>query len=277
MGTMPQSMIQMKQNGISIPDLHGEELLSFLLKNKIIDQPKANAIRKTAQYNYDAKGYSVRNSERGKFNEFVSMYDENFDSKYYGWIQKLGGDALTGNIARNSRAISTTISHMETLKRTSEELGNVGWKDANAVRNWISQRKGDPEVGNLVTTINAVATEKAAVLKGGNAAPTQEEIEHEREAIYTSMSQQQIDGYIRTSVEILGGRMGALANQLRSIPNAPLEFQIISPNAKEILEKWGFDYNKYINGGEPLQPSGTKKPVEQMTIEELEAELKGAK
>jgi hypothetical protein len=263
-----------------IPDLNGEPLLKKLLADKSIDPGTANSIRQAAQYKLDPqKMTSMRGNQREQFTKLISMYDPNYDVKWASGYSALVRDANTGNIARNSRSLNTVIGHLETLKKLSAELDNGQWTDANAVKNWIRTHAGDPAVTNFSTVLNAVATEKAATLKGGasGAAPTEMEIAAEKENIFNSMSQKQIDGYIQTSLELFGSRMGALQQQLDRLPSKPLGFDLLSQPSQRILSDWGFDYQKYLRGEPSQVGGGTKKPVEQMTIEELEAELKGAK
>jgi hypothetical protein len=208
---------------------------------------------------------SYRGVQRKQLAEKVARAYPTYDQRWIDASYNLAKDATTGNIAKNARSLNTAIGHLEQFDTAAKQLNNVDFTGYNSLANWIRSHTGDPRVIAVETAAKALKSELASAVKGGasGAAGTEQEIKDWGQVFDKSMSQAQFDSAVNATIKVLGSRISALNNQIATLPPqyAGLfsQFDVISPPARQILESYGFDFQKYMRGTKS-SPDSTPSP-----------------
>jgi len=209
-------------------------------------------IKSIAGYFVDpTKVASLRNpkdagSERNRLIKEVLQYDPSYDMTQFASRNKLRQDFNSGMGARNIRSINTAVKHLASLSEAVDKMDNSEVQIANTVGNFFSKQTGSPKVTNFQNAANAVESEMASVFKGTGA--TDQEIKAWRENLKPNMSPEQLHGAINTMIELMGGRLAALASQYQQGMGKPKDFQILSDGSRKTLSKFGIDPDALENG-----------------------------
>jgi len=209
-------------------------------------------IKSIAGYFVDpTKVASLRNpkdagSERNRLIKEVLQYDPSYDMTQFASRNKLRQDFNSGMGARNIRSINTAVKHLASLSEAVDKMDNSEVQIANTVGNFFSKQTGSPKVTNFQNAANAVESEMASVFKGTGA--TDQEIKAWRENLKPNMSPEQLHGAINTMIELMGGRLSALASQYQQGMGKPKDFQILSDGSRKTLSKFGIDPDALENG-----------------------------
>jgi hypothetical protein len=175
-------------------------------------------------------------------------------------MAKTRSNFATGAEANNIRSINTAIQHLSESEKAVQDiyesfnmsgitraaLGGGRFPSLNSMMNWMSKEVGSDKVTKLEGALEAAASEMAAALKGGRAAPTEKEIQAQKEIISSFSSPDQIRGYIETNSRLLSGRLHALEGQWKSVfGEPPPPGSILYPSSVEIAKEHGF--YKYLH------------------------------
>lgn len=208
---------------------------------------------------------SKRNGENTNSFRLAQAIDPTFSQAVsdarYKYYQKFSA----GPPSDNRQAINTAIQHLTELKKTFDKLQNkkfggflgMGTKSYNYVKNILAEQSGDPDVKKFQYEINQVATEIAKVYKG-NASPTEKEIEENRSAISSSMSNEQMSGIVQAAAELLAGKLSSVREDYRNVMGKELPFNLINDESRKTLQTIGLD-------PEHLDP--TIKKIEDSTVD----------
>ena len=178
----------------------------------------------------------------------VAVYEPTFDATQYNVRMGVKRDFTSGTSSKTALSLNTAIGHLESLKKAADELDNSSFTPINSVVNRLQPLIGDPRVKKLNTTANAVAGELATVFK--NTSGTDQEIKSWREQFSAYDSPKQIkEGGVNQAIELIGSRLGALRNKYEQGLGKPIDFQILSPKSRKILQSLGADVNSLDPGG----------------------------
>lgn len=161
----------------------------------------------------------------------------------------------TGTQGQQINAMNTAIGHLDQLGGAIADLGNGDIRAVNSAKNWLkTEFGGSADVTNFDTLKVAVSGELASVLKRSGA--TDREIEEVQKTLLSKNSPEQLAGYIRTQIPILGSKLAALNYQYHQAMGAQDPFSALSPDSKAILQKYGFNPDHPVLGGSATSQSG---------------------
>lgn len=178
---------------------------------------------------------AMRNPQMMKIMELANQVDPTFDASNYAARAATAKDFSAGKAAVGVTALNTAMQHMLKLRSAGEALNNHSMPIINYVQNQIETGTGDARVTNFQTAANAVADEAARVFKGANLSDA--EVKKWKESLGSSQSPAQLQGNLETLIDLLEGRMNALAEQYnkglgKNIKGADL----LSPEARASLD-----------------------------------------
>ncbi len=160
----------------------------------------------------------------------------------------------TGIQGQQANAMNTAIGHLDQLGVAVDALGNGDFTPANAGYNYLRTVFGSDKVTNFESLKTVLSGELANVFKKSGA--TDIEIANIERTIQSKNSPAQLGGYIRTQIPVLGSKLSALNYQYHQAMGATDPFQVLSPDAKGVLAKYGFDPNN-----PKILPSGAPAPA----------------
>jgi len=209
-----------------------------------LDPGLAAMVKQVAEYKLPIAGFGGMDAKtRAKVLPLVAQYDPTFDATKYAARVQLQKDFATGKMAQNKVALNTAIQHMASFKQAADDLQNAtGFPGAtlwNYAANKGLESVGDPRVKKLTMAADALAGELSKVFKG--TAGTDQEIKAWREELSTSASPEQFEATVAKGIELLGGRFEAIRDIWTKTMEKPLEESLLSPGARGIIKKLGFD------------------------------------
>jgi hypothetical protein len=165
-------------------------------------------------------------------------------------------DFTSGTSSKTINSLNTAIGHLESLAKAAQGLDNGSVQSWNTFRNALTTKlTNDPRVTKFNVTANAVAGELATVFK--NTSGTDQEIKSWKDQLSASMTPAQLKvGAVDQAIELIGSRLGALRNKYEQGLGKPLDFQILSPKSRRILQSLGADVNA-MDGGNTNTPIAT--------------------
>lgn len=166
----------------------------------------------------------------------VSLVDPTYNAQRL----KVKSDFASGQTAKNIKAIGTAIQHIDSLDKSMAGLDNYGGLGTilNAPKNYIAGKTGKPGINNVDISANAVAGELENAFRGSGSSITG--IHEWRKTISPNLSPEQRAGAKQTALDLLDGRMEAIANQWNQVmpqdkQREPLDF--LSPDQKAVYAK----------------------------------------
>jgi hypothetical protein len=171
----------------------------------------------------------------------VLAENPDFDATQFPNRNKTRQAFTTGSQGQQINAMNTAIGHLDQLGDAVGALGNGDVQIANKAKNWLSTQLGSPNVTNFDTLKTALSGELASVLKKSGA--TDAEIKSVESTISSKNSPEQLAGYVKTQIPIMGSKLNALNYQYHQAMGEKDPFQALSPEAKGVLQKNGFDPN----------------------------------
>lgn len=160
-------------------------------------------------------------------------------------------------------SLNTVVDHIGVLSQLAEEMKNNPIQAQNKLVNWVKTQLGHPEVTNAAAATNAVANEMERLMRqSGTSEGGIQSFKNGLSLIETSPDQAK--GQIATTLKIIAGRAGELANSYqrgmgRDQTPADRKFigSFLSPQARATLTKFGIKADEMLNiGTAPPPPSG---------------------
>ena len=167
----------------------------------------------------------------------------NFDIKDYQFRISVKRDFTSGKNSINIKSLNQSIAHLGELKKAGDKLINSPIELWNRIANTGLSAIGDPRVKNFTTAQNAVDGELSTVFKGTSG--TDQEIKSWKEQTSSSNSPEQIQGAIRTAVDLVASRVAIIKDQYESNMKQPLDMAIIYPKSLKILKEMGIDTGQF--------------------------------
>ena len=202
---------------------------------------------------------TYRGNQKMAFAQDIAKAYPTYNQQWVDASYALTKDATTGNIAKNARSLNTAVGHLAEFDKAAQALNNTDITGYNSLANWVAAHTGDPRVIALNETATALKSELASTFKGGasGAAGTDPEMEDWGKNFKDNLSKAQYAKVVEITTKLMGSRLGELSYQFNKVPYHPEGWDVLSPNAKQILESYGFDFAKYQNQ-ETKQQGGSK-------------------
>jgi hypothetical protein len=157
-----------------------------------------------------------------------------FDLTQWGARYGTAKDFASGQARKNVTSLDTVTGHLETLMDKAKALDNYSFPSVNEAKNYIGVQTGKPQVTEFNLARNAVADELAKVFRSSGM--SESEIRRWQVELSASASPQQMQGSIRTAIDLLDSRRDALKQQYRStMGRDPPEF--LSEKGQKALDR----------------------------------------
>lgn len=197
-------------------------------------------VKKIAAYDEDpSKSVGLRSGMRDKVMQWVNQVNPAYKADEFSVRSPTRKAFTTGTQGQQINAINTAIGHIDQLTDVANDLQNGGFVPGNAAWNRVRSMFGAAEVTNFDTLKDALAGEVASVLSKGGA--TVSGIAEAKEKINAANSPQQLAGFVKTLIPVMGSKLTALDYQYHQAMGADDTYSALSPQSKMILAKHGFD------------------------------------
>lgn len=230
----------------------GEEFLSTIPQNW------RRLVKQIGDYMVDPnRAVAARGGSRERVMQWVAQYNPAYDSSLFSNRAPTRRAYTTGTQGQQITALNTAIGHLDQLASLTEQLNNSSFTPANRVWNELRQMFGDAAPTNFETLKESLAAEVDAVMSKG--AATVSGRQAAKEQMHNASSPQQLAGYVRTLIPLLGSRLSALDYAYHQAMGADDPFKALSGPARSVLEKYGFDPD------DPIHHGNTEGPIDQKT------------
>src|SRR5439155_7671164 len=135
--------------------------------------------------------------------------------------------------------INTAIGHIGMIPALAAAMKNGSFVPGNEIYNRVRTAFGSDAVTNFDTLKDALAGEVASVLSKGGA--TVSGIAEAKEKIKGASSPEQLQGYVKTLLPIMGSKLNAFNYQYHQAMGAEDSYSALSPESKATLTKFGVD------------------------------------
>lgn len=169
----------------------------------------------------------------------ILAYNPDYDASLFTNRAPTRKAFTTGTQGQQINAINTAIGHIDQLTTLVDQLGNTSVIPVNQIMNFGRTMFGSDKVTNFDTLKDALAGEVSSVLSKGNA--TVSGIKDAQEKIKGASSPQQLAGYVKTLIPVMGSKLNELDYQYHQAMGKNDPFTALSPDSQAILAKHGFD------------------------------------
>jgi hypothetical protein len=169
----------------------------------------------------------------------------------------------TGPQGQQLTAMNTAIEHLDQLQAAADALQNGTFKPGNAAYNALADLFGSGAPTSFATIKEKVDKELDAVASKG--VPTVSGAAAQKAIGGVSSSPESIKNYIDTSIRLLGSSQNALREPYKRAMGANAPFDPLTPEAKAVLLKRGFDPENPTAAVQPpatLAPNRTQRVVQ---------------
>jgi hypothetical protein len=227
----------------------------------------AQTIKDIANYRIDPSMASKRAGGMTplQWARLAAGFDPSYNTMNYAARAKFNQNWTSGDLMSNRIAINTVTKHIDELAKAQEKLAQVnlnsGWlwtKKYNTLAQLLEAEKQNPAVTAYNNALNAVSSEMAKVYKGGKAAPTEQEIREQRDAIVSNLSPEAGQEAIASAIRLMTGRLSTVRDEYTATMGKPPEDLINETTRKvlEDLEARGYDVNVNELDPSPLEDVG---------------------
>lgn len=193
----------------------------------------------------------------------ILAYNPDYDASQFPARQKMRIQFSSGQQSQTINSINTAIGHLDQFVDVAKALGNGDFRPGNQAFNWLKATFGDSAPTNFEGIRSIMSGELASAFKKSGA--TDQEIKSVEQAIASKNSTTQLVDYAtKIAIPALGAKISAFDQQYKQVMGAKDPFKVLTPDAEEVLLKYGFDPAHPRMGGGPaqLQP-GMSHVVEQ--------------
>ena len=180
-------------------------------------------------------------SERRRLHLMALQYDPTFDQTVWATRNATRRDFANSKSApgRAINAANTLIRHLGQLNKSVDKLNNTDFRILNRAWQEGLNQIGDPRLNPFLVSANGAAGELAMIFKGGNAAPTKEEIAEARKVWNPFSSPQQLRAGIEAAVEAMRGRLDTHAYQWEMAMGSAPENYFLFPKSIKTMQEMG--------------------------------------
>lgn len=217
-------------------------------------------VQKIAQYDEDpSKVASMRGGMRETLMNWVNQVNPEYDSTMFTNRAPTRKAFTTGTQGQQINAMNTAMGHIDQLTDVAAALGNGSFVPGNALWNSVKTTFGADAPTNFDTLKDALAGEVSSVLSKGSA--TVSGIADAKEKIKSASSPEQLAGYVKTLIPLMGSKLSELNFQYHQAMGERDPFQALSPESVKILTKHGFDPAHITIAGGGGAKEGETKPI----------------
>lgn len=203
-------------------------------------------------------GFALRSPRWMRLLTLAAQYDPSFDATQYNVRMGVRRDFTAGPSSKVVNSINTVIGHLDTLQKRAAELHASGSVPLNWSRNFMrTYYKGNPQVKNFNIARDAVANEMTRVFRGTGG--SQKDIEGWKTSFSAAGTPEQLQGGIDQAIDLMESRIEALQNQYERGMGRPLDFQLLSPRAAQVL-------GQLRSGATPGVTAGVPAPAPVPTV-----------
>jgi hypothetical protein len=175
----------------------------------------------------------------------VKQYDPSYNENNFTAAQAMQKSITSGTYSQVVNSANTLIAHLKLLSDSAHKLpGGSGVSRSipliNKGANSVVSAFGSPAVTNFKTAVNAVGSEAAKIYKGTGVA-SEEEIKSWQKSVGPDSSDEQIQGAVRTIVQLMAGRLSSLSDSYRATMGKPYSRALLTPTSAKILTDLGVD------------------------------------
>lgn len=232
---------------------------------------QADIVRRIAKGDIATSGFgNMAVKDRNEYIKAATAYDPSFSTRIYGLIDKTMKEFTPGGIVgTNILAINTMTHHIDDFADAYNKLNNSQVQRWNSAKNKMTMEFGDPALQRVQVSGLAAAGELAKVIKGGRAAPTDQEMAEWEKVFSTSMSKEQMNAVVWQALQTAGGRLTSMEDAYKQQVGRP--FGALSPDTKQIILK-----RKPKNVAPPywLKSGEESKPAGKVTLEQAKEMIK---
>lgn len=197
-------------------------------------------VKGIANYELDpTKTTAMRGNSREKMMAYAKQVNPDYDTNQFSVRGPMRKAFTSGKQSQQINSLNTAMRHLDQLETLSGDLQNGGFVPANKAFNAIKTMFGGSSVTNFDTLKDALAGEVDNVLSLSGS--TVSGREQERAKINAANSPKQLADYANTIIPVLGSKAMELEGQYRRVMGENDPLQLLSPEAKTILTKRGFD------------------------------------
>ena len=172
----------------------------------------------------------------------AAQYEPNFDQTLWGSRNKTRAAFAQGTEAKNLTAINTAIGHLDSFDKAAQALGNGGIPAFNAIYNKVVPQVGGTDTAGKIRTFEqakeAVSNELMRVFRGVGASSS--DTAKWAETLNASDSPQALRAAVKSAVDLLESRIGALSEQYKkgmgTDPNVDV-LNMVYPKARATLDR----------------------------------------
>jgi hypothetical protein len=222
---------------------------------KTIPLQSRRTVEKIAKYDEDpTKVVSMRGADREKVMAWVNQVNPAYDSSMFSNRAPTRKAYTTGAQGKQITSLNTVIGHLDQIVGVAEKLNNSDFVPGNKAANELLTMFGSDKATNFDGLKDAVAGEVAGVLANNGA--TVDAVKEARGRISAASSPQQLAGFVKTLIPVMGSKLSALDYNYHQAMGADDPFSALSPESKRILTKHGFDPSHPTLAGEPSGSGG---------------------
>jgi hypothetical protein len=193
----------------------------------------------------------------------ILTVNPDFDASLYSVRAPTRKAYTTGPQGQQLTAMNTAIEHLDQLQAAADALQNGTFKPGNAAYNALADLFGSGAPTSFATIKEKVDKELDAVASKG--VPTVSGAAAQKAIGGVSSSPESIKNYIDTSIRLLGSSQNALREPYKRAMGANAPFDPLTPEAKAVLLKRGFDPENPTAAVQPpatLAPNRTQRVVQ---------------
>ncbi|MFH1741010.1 MAG: hypothetical protein ABIH23_18570, partial [bacterium] len=185
------------------------------------------------------------------------LYDPSFDESQWKVRLDTRVDFAKGNASRQLRSLNTLLKHTGSLWKAIEALDNNAIKATNWVSAEWAEQLGTERAKLLKDYDNfaeMVASEMAALLKGGSAAPSEKEIEAQKKIHNRNESIDVQKTAVRGTIEGAFGRLDGIKNQFENAFRKAPDFRFASAPGRAVIKMIGLNPDELDPGKGNAEP-----------------------
>lgn len=204
----------------------------------------------------------------------TEQYDPSYDSKSYSTRAAMQKNVTSGPYSQVINSANTAIQHLALLAAAANKL--PGWPGGmtsegvdlgagrnisffNSLANRFATAIGSNAVTNFNTSASAVGSELAKIYKGTGTA-SESEIQNWQSGLSPNMSNEQIQGAIKTAIDLMAGKLSTLSSNYQSTMGKQGNFSILTPQSIRTLEALGIDPSTVDPTYDPNSDPGGSHP-----------------
>ena len=237
LGERRVSATESARTGTEFPGDFNKTGDDFLLT---IPQQARATVKSIANYDIDpAKTVSMRGNGRERIMAYALQANPDYDASMFSVRAPMRKAFTSGKQGQQVNSLNTAMRHLDQLDVLAAELETGGFVPGNRAVNALATMFGAAAVNNFNALKDALTGEVDNVLSmSGSTVSGRAEA---RDKINASQSPTQLAGYVNTIIPVLGSKLVELDGQYRRVMGERDPLQLLSPDARNILIRRGFD------------------------------------